>query len=76
MDTSKLIDPERGVISREIFVDPDIYRLELERIFTRSWLFVGHVSQVPEPGDFFVSRMGEESVPTRIEYVYRWIMDY
>ena len=29
---------------------------------TRCWLFVGHVSQIPGPGDFFLSRMGEESV--------------
>ncbi|MGP0090901.1 MAG: aromatic ring-hydroxylating oxygenase subunit alpha [Xanthobacteraceae bacterium] len=56
------IDPERGVISREIFVDRDVYQRELENIFTRAWLFVGHESLIPNPGDFFASRMGEESV--------------
>ena len=48
--------------AREIFVNPDIYAEEQERIFTRAWLFVGHESQVAKPGDFFVSSMGEESV--------------
>src|SRR5688500_14861299 len=54
--------PEAGVISREIFVDADVYRLELEKLFTRAWLFVGHESLIPNPGDFYSSRMGEESV--------------
>jgi phenylpropionate dioxygenase-like ring-hydroxylating dioxygenase large terminal subunit len=57
-----LVDVDRGVISREIFVNEEIYRRELERIFARAWLFVGHESQIPKPGDFLVSSMGEESV--------------
>jgi phenylpropionate dioxygenase-like ring-hydroxylating dioxygenase large terminal subunit len=52
----------KGQISREIFVNDEIYKKELERIFTRAWLFVGHESQIPNPGDFFVSSMSEESV--------------
>ncbi|HWO85861.1 MAG TPA: hypothetical protein VNN75_05160, partial [Stellaceae bacterium] len=57
-----LVDHAAGRISREIFVNDEIYREELERVFARSWLFVGHESQIPNPGDFFVSSMGEESV--------------
>src|ERR1700737_4007232 len=57
-----LVDHAAGRVSREIFVNDEIYREELERVFARSWLFVGHESQIPNPGDFFVSSMGEESV--------------
>jgi phenylpropionate dioxygenase-like ring-hydroxylating dioxygenase large terminal subunit len=57
-----LVDAENGTISREIFVNPDIYAEEQERIFARSWLFVGHESLIAKPGDFITSRMGEESV--------------
>jgi phenylpropionate dioxygenase-like ring-hydroxylating dioxygenase large terminal subunit len=57
-----LVDVVSGKISRKLFVDPEIYQRELETVFTRAWLFVGHEGQVPNPGDFFVSRMGEESV--------------
>ena len=61
-DTQSLVDASGGTISREIFVDAEIYRRELEAVFTRAWLFVGHESQIPNPGDFYSSRMGEESV--------------
>ncbi len=58
----QLVDLKNGLVSRDIFVDPDIYQQELEQVFARSWLFIGHESQIPNPNDFFVSRMGEESV--------------
>ena len=56
------VDIASGMISREIFVDEDIYRQEQEQVFARAWLFIGHESQVQKPGDYFISRMGEESV--------------
>src|SRR5438045_9764410 len=57
-----LVDLKAGQISREIFVNEAIYQEELERVFARAWLFVGHESQIPNPGDFAVFGMGEESV--------------
>lgn len=60
--TKHLIDLDKGLIHRDIFVSPEIYEQEQEQIFARSWLFIGHESQIPKPNDFFVSRMGEESV--------------
>jgi phenylpropionate dioxygenase-like ring-hydroxylating dioxygenase large terminal subunit len=57
-----LVDVGIGEISREIFVNEEIYQEELERIFLRGWLLIGHQSQIRNPGDYFVSRMGEESV--------------
>ena len=57
-----LVNIAAGQISREIFVNEEIYQEELERLFARVWLFVGHESQIPKPGDYFVSGMGEESV--------------
>jgi phenylpropionate dioxygenase-like ring-hydroxylating dioxygenase large terminal subunit len=57
-----LVDTSTGLISREIFVNDDIYQQEQEQVFARAWLFVGHESQIPHPGDYFTSCMGEESV--------------
>ncbi|MDX3985748.1 MAG: aromatic ring-hydroxylating dioxygenase subunit alpha [Achromobacter sp.] len=59
---NRMVDPKSGVISREIFSDKDVFQEELERVFTRAWLFVGHESQIPNPGDYYTSRMGAESV--------------
>ena len=47
---SKIVDVDAGHISREIFVNEDIYRQEQEQIFAQGWLFVGHESQVAKPG--------------------------
>ncbi len=58
----RMIDVDRGTISREIFVAPELHREELEKLFSRAWLFVGHESLIPRPGDFYTSRMGDESV--------------
>ena len=41
-----LVDLKAGQISREIFVNEEIYQQELERLFARVWLFVGHESQI------------------------------
>ena len=60
--TNSLVNIRSGLISREVFVSEEIYQQELEQVFNRSWLFVGHESQIPKPGDYFVSCMGEESV--------------
>ena len=56
------IDTEHGTLSRELYVNPDIFQQELEQIFARCWLFIGHESLVPNPGDFMVTRMGTEEV--------------
>ena len=61
-DLSKLIDLERGVVYRSLYADPAIYDLELERIFARSWLCLGHESLLPGPNDFMTAYMGEDPV--------------
>jgi len=57
-----LVDADSGLISRRIFIEPEIYEQELKQIFTRCWLFLCHDSQVARPGDFLTTYMGEDPV--------------
>ena len=41
---------------------PAIFADEMERIFHRGWVFVGHESEIPRPGDFVTRHVGTEPV--------------
>lgn len=60
--TEKLVDLETGLVNRAIYSDPEIYQLELERVFGKCWLFLAHDTMLPKPGDYLVNYMGEENV--------------
>ena len=59
-EIAKLIEP--GRVHRRVYTDPDIFELEMERIFSRAWLFVGHTSQVQQAGDFVTTELGRQPV--------------
>ena len=44
------------------YTDPAVVALEREEIFFRSWIFVGHVSEVAEPGDYFTTSVFEQNI--------------
>ena len=51
-----------GRVHRDVYTDPDVFELEMERIFGQAWLFVGHTSQVPQPGDYITTELGRQPV--------------
>jgi phenylpropionate dioxygenase-like ring-hydroxylating dioxygenase large terminal subunit len=59
-DVDACIRPDR--VHRSVYVDPTIFEAELGRIFERSWIYVGHESQVANPGDYYATRLGRNPV--------------
>ena len=56
------VQPEAAKIPAHIHTDPEVYRLEMKRVFGRVWLFVAHESEIPERGNWVVRDMGEQNV--------------
>lgn len=59
-DLTKMIEP--GRVHRDIYLDPEIFEIEMDRIFGRAWIFVGHDSQTPHAGDFITTSIGRQPV--------------
>ena len=49
-------------IHNSLYTDARVFEDELERIFYRGWVFIGHESEVPRPGDFLTRVIGRQPV--------------
>ena len=59
-DYKSLVQDDR--IHAALYTDPRIFAEEMERIFHRGWVFVGHESEIPRGGDYVTRRIGAEPV--------------
>lgn len=59
-DLGLLVEPDR--VHKRCYTDPDIFDLEMARIHERGWTYLGHKSQVKEPGDFYTAQIGRQPI--------------
>jgi phenylpropionate dioxygenase-like ring-hydroxylating dioxygenase large terminal subunit len=49
-------------LEQPFYTDPEIFALDLEKVWRRHWLFVGMGAQIPNPGDWFQYRLGDDRI--------------
>ena len=59
-DIRALVEPDR--VHKAVYTDPTLFELEMDRVFGRAWVYIGHESQIPNTGDFHQALIGREAV--------------
>ncbi|WP_428908022.1 aromatic ring-hydroxylating dioxygenase subunit alpha [Niallia sp. Krafla_26] len=59
---NQTVKPSEGSIPAYVLADPSVYKIEHEKVFLKTWLFVGHESEVPNKGDFITRDVAGYSV--------------
>src|SRR5918992_2958432 len=55
-----LVEPDR--VHRDVYIASEVFELEMERLWSRTWIYLGHTSQVPRPGDFITADIAAKPV--------------
>jgi phenylpropionate dioxygenase-like ring-hydroxylating dioxygenase large terminal subunit len=49
-------------VHRDVYISPEIFDLEMKRLWRNTWIYVGHDSQVPNPGDYYTTTIATQPV--------------
>jgi phenylpropionate dioxygenase-like ring-hydroxylating dioxygenase large terminal subunit len=60
LDYESLVKEDRVHI--RLYTNPAIFTEEMDKIFHRGWVYVGHRGEIPNPGDFRLKRIGRQPV--------------
>jgi phenylpropionate dioxygenase-like ring-hydroxylating dioxygenase large terminal subunit len=47
---------------KDLYIDQELFELEMSQLFVNTWVYVGHASQVPKGGDFTTTTIGTQPV--------------
>lgn len=51
IDPSRLVRPDE--VHKDLYLSPEVFDWEQRTLFANTWIYLGHTSQIPSPGDFF-----------------------
>lgn len=62
-DLKKLLQTHKTgwSLDQRFYTDPNIFALEMQHIVGSQWILAGHLSQIPNPGDWMVFNLASES---------------
>lgn len=49
-------------LERSFYTAADVFDVDIERVWSRNWIFAGHTARIPERGDYFTIEIGQESL--------------
>jgi phenylpropionate dioxygenase-like ring-hydroxylating dioxygenase large terminal subunit len=49
-------------VHRDVYIDQEVFDLEMDHLFANTWVYVGHDSQVPNAGDYYGTTIGKQPV--------------
>jgi benzoate/toluate 1,2-dioxygenase alpha subunit len=49
-------------VHRDVYLDREVFELEMERLWSRTWIYIGHDSQVPNAGDYATAELAGRPV--------------
>src|ERR671930_2229978 len=52
--------PDTFQVHTDAYMDRDVFEAELRNIFERTWVYVGHESEIPDVGDYKTSIIGRQ----------------
>ncbi len=55
-----LVEPNR--VHRDVYLDPQIFDMEMIHVWGKAWVYLGHESQIKNPGDYYATTIGKENV--------------
>lgn len=63
-EMSKLLDarPANYSLDAPLYNDPHMFRVDIEEIFQKEWLFVGMTSELPNRGDYFTVEIAQNPI--------------
>ncbi len=60
IDYDTLVKEDR--VHGDVYLRQDIFDQEMAKIFHQGWVYVGHASEIPQPGDYRLAQIGQQSV--------------